>query len=155
MYLFKWYITKYLSTYTQLYSYKDQKAHLGVPDGELQFRYSQLGRLTIHVGPLQHPVDEGGGQRLGRPLRWKGGATRHGGSTRWRAVPLRGRPLNGPPLAGTAADADVRRHLLQDCRPSVPEPAATPAAERPDEQVGGGIMDEAHSPKTIFNNQVK
>jgi hypothetical protein len=54
----------------------------------------------------------------------------------------------------TTADADVRRHLLQDRRPSVPEPAATPAAERPDKQVGGGVMDEAHSPKTIFNNQV-
>ncbi len=134
---------------------QDQRDHLGVADCQLEFRYCQLGSLAVHIGSLQHPVDEGGGRGLRGPLRWKGGAARHRGSTRRRAVPLRGRPLDGPPLAGAAADADVRRHLLQDCRPSVPEPAATPAAERPDEQVGGGIMDEAHSPKNNFQQSGK
>ncbi len=146
-YLFNWYITKYLSTYTQLYSCKNQKAHLGVSNGELQLGNRQLGRLTVDVRPLQHPVDEGGGRRLGRPLRWKRGAARHGCSSGLRAIPLRGRPLDRPPLSGTAADAEVRRHLFQDCRPSGPAPAATPAAQRVDEEAGGRIMDKAHSPK--------
>ena len=138
-----------------MYSFKDQKTHLGVSNGELQLGNRQLGRLTVGIRPLQHPMDEGGGGWLGRPLRWKSGAARHRCSSGWRAIPLRGRPLDGPPLSGTAADTEVRRHLLQDCRPSVSAPAATPAAERVDEQPGGGIVDEAHSPKTIFNNQVK
>jgi hypothetical protein len=92
-------------------------------------------------------VDEGGGRGLRGSLRWKGGAARHGCGTRRRAVPLGDRPLDGPSLSGTAADAEVRRHFLQDCRPSVSAPAATPAAERVDEEPGGGVMDEAHSPK--------
>ncbi len=114
-----------------------QRVHLGVADGELKLGHRQLGRLTVHVGPLQHPVNEGGGRWLGRPLRWKGRAARRGGNSRWRAIPLRGRPLDRPPLSGTTADAEVRRHLLQDCCPSVPAPAATPAAERVDEKPGG------------------
>ncbi len=121
----------------QLYSCKDQRTHLSVPDGELQFRYSQLGRLTVHVGTLQHPVDEGGGGWFGRSFCWKGRAARSGGNSRWRAIPLRGRPLDGPPLAGATTDAEVRRHLFQDCRPSGPAPAATPTTERDDEEPGG------------------
>ena len=138
-----------------MYSFKDQRAHLGVPDGELQLRYRQLGRLAVHVGPLQHPVDQGRGRWLGRPLRWKGRAARRGGNSRWRAIPLRGRPLDGPPLAGATTDAEVRRHLFQDCRPSGPAPAATPAAERDDEEVGGGIMNKAHSPKNNLQQSGK
>ena len=129
---------------------KDKRTHLGVADGELELGHRQLRGLAVSVGAADHPVHQGRGGRLGDPLRRQGGAARHRGGSRWRAIPL-GRPLDGPSLAGTAADPDVRRHLLQDCRPSVPAPAATPAAERVDEKPGGGVVDEAHSSKTQFS----
>jgi hypothetical protein len=100
-------------------------------------------------------MDQGRGRWLGRPLRWKGRAARSGGNSRWRAIPLRGRPLDGPPLAGATTDAEVRRHLFQDCRPSGPAPAATPAAERVDDKPGGRVMDEAHSSKNNFQQSGK
>ena len=133
---------------------KDKRTHLGVADGELELGHRQLRGLAVSVGSADHPVHQGRGGGFGDPLRREGRAARRGGNSRWRAVPLRGRPLDGPSLAGTAADPDVRRHLLQDRCPRVAEPPAAPAAERPDEQAGGGVVDKAHSPRTKFNNQV-
>ena len=130
-----------------MYSCKNQRAHLSIPDGQLQFRYCQLGSLAVHIGPLQHPVDEGGGRGLRRSLRWKGGAARHWSRTRWRAIALRS-PLDGPPLARDAADAHVGRHLLQDSSPSVPELTTAPAAEGADDQPDRRLVDKVHSPRT-------
>ena len=134
---------------------KDKRTHLGVADGELELGHRQLRGLAVSVGSADHPVHQGRGGGFGDPLRREGRAARRGGNSRWRAVPLRGRPLDGPPLSGTAANAEVRRHLLQDCRPSVPAPAATPAAERVDEKPGGGVVDKAHSSKHNFQQSGK
>ncbi len=140
-----------LVSYKVLVLTQKQGTHLGVADGKLKLGHRQLRGLAVNVGPVDHPVHQGRGGRLGNPLRGQGRAARHRCSTRWRAVPLRGRPLNGPSLAGATTDAEVRRHLLQDCRPSVPAPAATPAAERVDEEPGGAIVDETYSPKNNFS----
>jgi hypothetical protein len=126
----------------------NKRSHLSVADGQLKFGHRQLGRLAVNVGAVDHPVHQGRGGRFGNPLRRQGRAARHRCSTRWRTVPLRGRPLNGPPLAGATTDTEVRRHLLQDCRPSVPAPAATPAAEGVDEEPNGRVVDKVHSPIT-------
>jgi hypothetical protein len=123
-------VPKYMYTTVLI---QKQGTHLGVADGELKLGHRQLRGLAVSVGAADHSVHQGRGGRLGDPLRRQGGAARHRGGSRWRAIPL-GRPLDGPPFARCAASPNVRRDLLQHRCSGVPEPAAAPAAEGGDEE---------------------